>query len=95
MPDTTIIKLKIRRGTDAQRKLVILEQGELGYAIDSKRVFVGDGATYGGIPAGSVVHEPRISGGAGRLGLTTAVRGDIVYDTNLIWQLNCPKLQFS
>ena len=29
MPDIEIVKLKLRRGTDAQRQTVTLEQGEL------------------------------------------------------------------
>ena len=38
MPDIEIVKLKLRRGTDAQRQTVKLEQGELGYTTDAKRV---------------------------------------------------------
>ena len=48
MPDIEIVKLKLRRGTDAQRQAVTLEQGELGYTTDAKRVWVGDGFTVGG-----------------------------------------------
>ena len=50
MPDIKIIQLKIRRGTDAQRKLVTLAEGEMGYCIDTKRTFIGDGTTLGGTP---------------------------------------------
>jgi len=50
MPDIKIIQLKIRRGTDAQRKLVTLAEGEMGYCIDTKRTFIGDGFTLGGSP---------------------------------------------
>jgi hypothetical protein len=86
MPDITIIKLKIRRGTNNQRKTVVLEQGELGYTIDeTRRVYVGDGSTPGGVAIGSVSHLPIISDGA----RTTlyAERGDIVYDTSMLYQL--------
>lgn len=58
MPDVTIVKLKIRRGTDSQRKTITLEQGELGYATDTRRVFVGDGITIGGIPVSNINHPP-------------------------------------
>jgi hypothetical protein len=85
MPDIQIIKLKIRRGSDAQRKTVLLEQGELGYTIDTKRLFVGDGTTIGGTPAGTVSHLPRITPG-GRTSIV-AERGDIVYDTSMLFQL--------
>jgi hypothetical protein len=85
MPDIQIIKLKIRRGSDAQRKTVLLEQGELGYTIDTKRLFVGDGTTIGGTPAGTVSHLPRLTPGS-RTSLI-AERGDIVYDTSVLFQL--------
>ena len=50
----TVIKLLIRRGLDADRKTIILFSGELGYAIDTKRVFVGDGVTTGGNLVGNL-----------------------------------------
>lgn len=86
MPAQTIIKLKIRRGTNAQRKLVVLEQGELGYATDTGRTFVGDGVTLGGRPVGSVVHNP-VSSLLGRTQVAGAVTGDIVAERSLMFQL--------
>lgn len=82
MPDVEIVKLKIRRGTDATRKLVILEQGELGYTTDNKRLWVGDGITEGGGIVGNVCHIPSV-----RTSIPRAVRGDIVYDRSLLYQL--------
>jgi hypothetical protein len=87
MPDIKIIKLKIRRGTDAQRKAVIIEQGELGYTIDTQRVFVGDGATLGGNTVANIIHAPLNSVGA-RAGITRAVTGDLVYENKLLYQLS-------
>lgn len=87
MPDITIIKLKVRRGTDAQRKTVTLEQGEVGYTTDTKRVFVGDGTVLGGNIIGNIVHSPLTTPGA-RTGLTAAVKGDLVYENNLLYQLS-------
>ena len=52
MANVTIVKLKIRRGSDAQRKTVVLDQGEVGYTLDTRRIFVGDGVTEGGNPTG-------------------------------------------
>ena len=49
-PEIKVIKLKVRRGTDAQRKTIVLDQGEVGYTTDTKRLYVGDGATVGGTP---------------------------------------------
>jgi hypothetical protein len=49
MIDRRIGKVKLRRGTDIQRKSMIFEEGEIIYATDTKRAFVGDGITTGGI----------------------------------------------
>lgn len=87
MPDITIIKLKVRRGTNAQRNGVVLEQGELGYTIDTKRLFVGDGISLGGNPAGSAVLPPLLSTGS-RAAATQAVRNDIVNENGLLYQLS-------
>jgi len=48
MIDRRIGKIKIRRGTDASRKLVKFEEGEVVYSTDTKRVYIGDGSTDGG-----------------------------------------------
>lgn len=86
MPDIEIVKLKLRRGTDTQRQAVTLEQGELGYTTDAKRVWVGDGFTMGGVIVGNVIHTPMTAGS--RTDLTYAVNGDLVYDNNLLYQLS-------
>ena len=51
--ENTLIKLLVRRGTDADRKNIVLEAGELGYTTDMERLFVGDGTTSGGILVGN------------------------------------------
>ncbi len=86
MPDIEIVKLKLRRGTDAQRQSVVLEQGELGYTTDSKRVFVGDGFLSGGNVLGTTTHPPMYVGT--RTDLAEAVTGDLVYEDNLLYQLS-------
>ena len=48
----TIVKLIVRSGTNSDRVGIILSQGELGYATDTKRLFVGDGLTAGGNAVG-------------------------------------------
>lgn len=52
--ENTLLKLLVRRGTDAERQLITLDVGELGYTTDGKRLFVGDGSTVGGKVAGNV-----------------------------------------
>ena len=51
--ENTLLKLLVRRGQNADRQNVILDQGELGFTTDGKRLFVGDGQTLGGIITGS------------------------------------------
>ena len=51
--DTTILKILVRRGLDSERKNVALTEGELGYTVDTKRVFVGDGLLGGGTVVGN------------------------------------------
>ena len=86
MPDIEIVKLKLRRGTDAQRQTVTLEQGEMGYTTDRKRVWVGDGFTPGGHVAGNLVYAPLTSNA--KTSLAQAVQNDLVYENNLLYQLS-------
>ena len=46
--------LRLRRGTDAERLLITPLQGELIYATDTKKIYVGDGAAVGGLLVGPV-----------------------------------------
>ena len=41
--------LQIRRGTDAQRQGITPLAGELIFTTDTKKLFVGDGSTVGGV----------------------------------------------
>lgn len=43
------MSLRIRRGTDAQRSGVTFDQGEIVYTTDTKKLYVGDGVTAGGV----------------------------------------------
>ena len=49
--------LRLRRGTDLQRIGVVFEEGELVYSTDTKRLFVGDGVTAGGIPVSDLITD--------------------------------------
>jgi len=82
MATVNVIKLKLRRGLDSERKLVTLDNGELGYVTDaaSRRLFVGDGVTKGGFPAGNkFYYNANVNTGAG---LVTAQVGDLVFSVN-------------
>lgn len=43
------MSIRIRRGTDAQRLTVVLQDGEIAWTTDTQEFFVGDGVTLGGI----------------------------------------------
>jgi hypothetical protein len=58
-------KIQIRRGVEAQRALVTPDVGELLFTTDAHEIFVGDGATAGGL---------YIGGGTG-LGFVQKLRG--------------------
>ena len=87
MANITIVKLKVRRGSDAQRRTIVLDQGEAGYTIDTKRLFIGDGSTTGG----------HVIGNKG-LGSFTSLEslgdvvgaqvGDIGYANSLLWMIS-------
>lgn len=85
MADIKIVKIKLRRGTNAERKTVILDQGELGYTTDTKRIFVGTGVLSGGIVVGNKVHP--ILSNTTSLTSTVAEIGDVVNAKNLFYQL--------
>lgn len=77
--ENTLLKLLVRRGSDFDRKQVTLSEGELGYATDTKKLYIGDSQTVGGIPVG----------GSNFLGsvpdvtvLTSAALGDLAYDND-------------
>lgn len=47
--------LRLRRGTDAERSAITFQEGELVYTTDTKKVYVGDGSTSGGIPIDTAI----------------------------------------
>lgn len=57
MPTIKISKIKVRRGTDSQRRQTIFDQGELVHTIDTGRLFVGTGTLSGGVAAGNKIHK--------------------------------------
>ncbi len=85
MPTVKISKVKARRGSDAQRKSVVFDQGELIYTVDNKRLFVGSGTLNGESVVGSKVH-PMLSNYTS-LSTVNAEVGDLVNVNNRFYQL--------
>lgn len=75
----TLLKLVVRSGSDSDRKNIVLDVGEIGYTTDTKRLYVGDGVTLGGVLAGNVI----IGQAADFSTITTTplAAGDLVYVT--------------
>jgi microcystin-dependent protein len=82
----TIIKLLARRGSDLERKSTILAEGEFGYAVDTKRLYIGDGVTPGMTPTSIRFHNTTTD--ITTIGETVQLN-DLVYksDTNEIYKL--------
>lgn len=74
---STLLKLLVRRGSNEERKNIVLSEGELGYAVDTKKLFIGDGATVGGIPVTTQVFY----GATSPIVYNTATTGDFAYDS--------------
>ena len=85
MPSVTIVKIKVRRGTDDQRKAITLEQGELGFTTDTKRLFIGDGTTPGGLAVAPQIYTP-LSKTSSITGVPASI-GELVPAGSLIYQL--------
>lgn len=85
MATIKIVKFKVRRGTDAQRRVSRLDQGELGFTTDTKRLFVGNGVISGGYAAGSKVHPP-LTNVSSLVNLNAEI-GDLAFANNLFYQL--------
>lgn len=89
MANITIVKLKVRRGSDTQRKTIVLDQGEIGYTLDTRRLFVGDGATYGGQSVGTKNIGPFSSDSSLGPNSSPGMQiGDIGYSNNRLYILS-------
>ena len=85
MADIKVIKLKVRRGLNSQRKRVVLDEGELGYTIDTQRLYVGTGTLSGGVPVASKVYSPVTN--YNDLSSQDAEINDIIVADNKMYQL--------
>lgn len=50
----TIIQTLFRQGADSERQTITLKSGEPGFTTDTRRLYVGDGVTAGGILVGNI-----------------------------------------
>lgn len=75
----SLLKLVVRSGPDSDRASVVLDVGELGAATDTKRLYVGDGTTAGGILVGNVFNGARASVTSG---YGSPKAGDYAFDTD-------------
>ena len=76
--ENTLIKLLVRRGTDADRKNITLNAGELGYTTDSERLYIGNGVDKGGLVVGNK-YKGKI---AAVTSLAPCVTGDYAFETD-------------
>jgi len=76
--ENTLLKWIFRQGNDIDRKNITLDSGEPGYTIDTKRLWVGDGVTTGGILVGNIFKGSNVN-------ITTLAPceiGDFAYNTS-------------
>jgi hypothetical protein len=71
-------KIQIRRGVEAQRALVTPDAGELLFTTDNKELFVGDGATPGGLLVGGVTAVAYVQKYRGTVALASGVDSAVV-----------------
>lgn len=82
--ENTIIKLLFRRGTNSERATVTFNLGEPAWTTDSKRLFIGDGITVGGVVVGNKFLGTYTSGQLTTINtLYLPVSGDYFYNTTI------------
>lgn len=86
MPTVDVAKIKLRRGDNTDRKLVILDNGELGYTTDTTRVYVGNGTLKGGNPVG--VFNFNDDSRSNITVINKAEIGDLIYDNYFLYALS-------
>lgn len=93
MAQTYYSLIKVRRGTDEQRKGKKFEQGEPLYTTDTRRFFVGNGSeANGGDATGNLTFSIRSNTDPNDLSFTgdtsRIINGDILFTNNKIWRYN-------
>jgi len=86
MANLNLIKLRVRRGSNSDRKQVLLQAGEIGYVSDfeCKRLVVGDGILLGGRSIAAKFYSGSIEGikPGGQSSFAKALSGDIIFNRN-------------
>jgi hypothetical protein len=100
MANLNLIKLKVRRGSNDDRKQVLLQAGEIGYVSDfeCKRLVVGDGILLGGRSIAAKFYSGSIEGlWTGQSSFAKALSGDIIFNRNdaSLYVLTGAKFEFS
>jgi hypothetical protein len=78
--------LRLRRGTEIERLLITPQQGEIIYVTDTKKIYVGDGATIGGVLVGPTLLEqltPQLGGNLDLNGRNIVGTGNINITGNI------------
>jgi len=76
--NNTLLKLLVRRGSNSDRQNIVLSQGELGYTTDTKRLFVGDGQTQGGI----IIGNKYVGANTDVTSIANPLSGDFAFDSD-------------
>lgn len=84
--DNTIVRSLIRKGDDTSRLRITLLSGELGYTTDTKRLFVGDGVTPGGVISGNKYLGSASEGGG--VASLNVQPGDLVVNNGNLYARN-------
>ena len=71
--------IKLRRGTDTQRLSVVLEEGEIAYTTDTKKLYIGDGVTAGGNEIGGTTAAELLKVEVHNATGSTVAAGAVVY----------------
>jgi len=79
----TLLKLIVRQGSDSDRKNIVLDNGELGYTTDGDRLFIGDGATLGGVVVGN-----KYLGTGNPTSFPFAQVGDLAFNNGSLYKFN-------
>ena len=77
--ENTLLRLIVRRGLESERTAALLDDGELGYTTDTKRLWIGDGVNAGGSVAGNLFRGC-VADQTAVNAITDSVEGDIVYN---------------
>lgn len=85
MVNIQISKIKFRRGSDAQRLSIRLDQGEPAYTTDTNRLYIGNGVLSGGLSVTTRNHTPLTKFSS--LSDTYSEVGDIASIDNIWYQL--------